>query len=454
MATNFPTSLDSLTNPTSSSTLNNPDHAGQHSDANDAIEALQTKVGVNGSAITTSLDYKVTNGIHSALNVDSGTLYVDATNNRVGVNDTTPSYSLDVTGNGHFTTDLTVDGTSATSVLTVDGIEIDTTGASSNLVLKYNGTKFLPTAETSSSGASYVVYDDVDQPNAPDKWVAVSEIRQVTWTGSSWSVGSVIDRVGPSGPGYTMVGTARQPLERFKVIPYNQIINHNICATAATLTSFGSSTASVTGTQSAVVAAQNSPNADRLTSAATASATAGVQSAVQITCIGSATDWAVSGFDVRFTLRFNDSSYDNTGASTGSRIAVGLSSSGSIATVLATDNLANSFVGFVRRHVNGGSTDTYWTLLCRTGAAGPTTYTTSVQFYPQKWYTLRLWMAPGGSDIGWEISNHTDGTTTNGIWTPSSNLPASSTMLSLFAGLLTVNATARAVDVSHISLVT
>lgn len=44
------------------------------------------------------------------LNVDSGTLYVDSTNNRVGINDTTPSYSLDVTGDGHFTSNLTVDG--------------------------------------------------------------------------------------------------------------------------------------------------------------------------------------------------------------------------------------------------------------------------------------------------------------------------------------------------------
>lgn len=59
MATNFPTSLDSLTNPTSSDSLNSPSHAGQHADANDAIEALQAKVGVNSSAITTSLDYKV-----------------------------------------------------------------------------------------------------------------------------------------------------------------------------------------------------------------------------------------------------------------------------------------------------------------------------------------------------------------------------------------------------------
>ena len=61
MATNFPGSLDTLTNPTAGNSLNSPSHAGQHADANDAIEALQAKVGVNGSAVTTSLDYKVSN---------------------------------------------------------------------------------------------------------------------------------------------------------------------------------------------------------------------------------------------------------------------------------------------------------------------------------------------------------------------------------------------------------
>jgi hypothetical protein len=60
MATNFPTSLDTLTNPSSGDQLNSPDHAGQHADANDAIEALEAKVGVNSSAVTTSLDYLVT----------------------------------------------------------------------------------------------------------------------------------------------------------------------------------------------------------------------------------------------------------------------------------------------------------------------------------------------------------------------------------------------------------
>lgn len=67
MATSFPTSLDALTNPTGSSSLTSPDHAGQHTDANDAIEALQAKVGVNSSAVTSSLDYKITTGIPSGV---------------------------------------------------------------------------------------------------------------------------------------------------------------------------------------------------------------------------------------------------------------------------------------------------------------------------------------------------------------------------------------------------
>ena len=65
MATNFPTSLDALTNPQSTDELTNPSHADQHADANDAIEALQAKVGVNGSAVTTSLDYKVNKPMNS-----------------------------------------------------------------------------------------------------------------------------------------------------------------------------------------------------------------------------------------------------------------------------------------------------------------------------------------------------------------------------------------------------
>ena len=59
MATNFPTSLDTLTNPLATDTLDSPPHDTQHADANDAIEALEAKVGVNSSAVATSHDYKI-----------------------------------------------------------------------------------------------------------------------------------------------------------------------------------------------------------------------------------------------------------------------------------------------------------------------------------------------------------------------------------------------------------
>jgi len=61
MAINFPTSLDSLSNPSPTDSLNDGSvpHATQHSDTNDAVEALEAKVGANSSGVTTSHDYKL-----------------------------------------------------------------------------------------------------------------------------------------------------------------------------------------------------------------------------------------------------------------------------------------------------------------------------------------------------------------------------------------------------------
>ena len=42
MATNFPTSVDTLVNPVSNDSLNSPSHSAQHANANDAIEAIET----------------------------------------------------------------------------------------------------------------------------------------------------------------------------------------------------------------------------------------------------------------------------------------------------------------------------------------------------------------------------------------------------------------------------
>ena len=59
MATNFPTSLDALTNPQGTDSVAAVSHAAQHANANDAIEALEAKVGADNSAVTTSIDYRI-----------------------------------------------------------------------------------------------------------------------------------------------------------------------------------------------------------------------------------------------------------------------------------------------------------------------------------------------------------------------------------------------------------
>jgi hypothetical protein len=48
MPTNFPTSVDNFTNPTANDSLNIPSHSLQHSNANDAIEAIETSLFAGG----------------------------------------------------------------------------------------------------------------------------------------------------------------------------------------------------------------------------------------------------------------------------------------------------------------------------------------------------------------------------------------------------------------------
>jgi hypothetical protein len=56
---NFPTSLDNLQNPTATNQVGVLSHSQQHRDANDILEALEAKVGADGSAVQTSHDFKL-----------------------------------------------------------------------------------------------------------------------------------------------------------------------------------------------------------------------------------------------------------------------------------------------------------------------------------------------------------------------------------------------------------
>ena len=59
MGSVFPSALDSFTDPSATSGLNNPSHSSQHVNLNAAVLALEAKVGMDGSAVLTSIDYRL-----------------------------------------------------------------------------------------------------------------------------------------------------------------------------------------------------------------------------------------------------------------------------------------------------------------------------------------------------------------------------------------------------------
>lgn len=73
MTTSFPNAVDTFSNPTGATLLEQPGlkHSDQHSNANDSIEALEIKLGVNFSNTQNTIDYicnlfLMTQGQHQA----------------------------------------------------------------------------------------------------------------------------------------------------------------------------------------------------------------------------------------------------------------------------------------------------------------------------------------------------------------------------------------------------
>lgn len=67
MSSSFPNALDSLDNPSDGILLNSPslNHTQQHIDANDAIEAIQSRLGIEGSSNVNSIEYRL-NAVETA----------------------------------------------------------------------------------------------------------------------------------------------------------------------------------------------------------------------------------------------------------------------------------------------------------------------------------------------------------------------------------------------------
>lgn len=121
---NFPTSQDSLTNPLSSSLANSPSHAQQHGDANDAIEAIEAKLGTGASTPAAGKLLRGTGSGTSAWDKDAPSGAVVGTTDSQSLSNKT-LVSPVITGGSIDNTALTIDTigehTSAAGV-TVDGV--------------------------------------------------------------------------------------------------------------------------------------------------------------------------------------------------------------------------------------------------------------------------------------------------------------------------------------------
>ena len=91
MSTGFPNSLDTLTNPNSTDSLSNPSHSEQHINLNDAVEAIETKIGINGSNDSNSIQYKVAAIQTTLTNIENSTSAAELLLGLEGNNDLTIS---------------------------------------------------------------------------------------------------------------------------------------------------------------------------------------------------------------------------------------------------------------------------------------------------------------------------------------------------------------------------
>jgi hypothetical protein len=179
-------------------------------------------------------------------------------------------------------------------------------------------------------------------------------------------------------------------------------------------------------------------------SAATAAATAGTGNSAVLWQRGDAS--GSNGFFFNARLGFSDASYNESGASTGTRVFVGLTNQ-TLAASVASDNPAGHYCGFFRRSVNGGATDTNWQFATKNNVTLSLT-NTGLVFSAEKVYDFYIFCPPQGSEIFWRIDNVTDGTTAEGSTT--TNIPGATVFMRAGFQLLTVDAVARNIRMQRV----
>lgn len=140
---NFPTSLDSLVNPSSSDTMSAVGHAAQHANVNDAVEALEAKLGIGASVAASGKLLRGTGAGASAWDKDAPTgTIVGTTDSQTLTNKTltSPTINTAIINNPTLATNSIAEFTAAAGV-TIDGLLIkDNALATANSVVTTNIT--------------------------------------------------------------------------------------------------------------------------------------------------------------------------------------------------------------------------------------------------------------------------------------------------------------------------
>jgi hypothetical protein len=182
MATNFPTSVDVLTNPVSNDSLNSPSHSAQHANANDAIEAIETYVlnlprgKLNGATATASTAFTGGSSIPVLdvnVTITAGRLY--QITGRIAVQATNA-----ISGNALYIT---------TVAATPKTLDYQTPAIGTNLCKSFQGTVTMSAAEfsvTSGSATKNIAMRWLSNSNGslttnPDAFVSANSFPQELW---------------------------------------------------------------------------------------------------------------------------------------------------------------------------------------------------------------------------------------------------------------------------------
>lgn len=126
-STNFPTSLDSLTNPGATDSVATVSHSAQHSNANDAIEALEAKMGIGASTpVADSIFGGLSTGVSGWFTWATSTRFT-ATNFLATGSTTLQSFTFHIaTGTSATTTSFFTTTSSSTNSFVGSGLSIGT----------------------------------------------------------------------------------------------------------------------------------------------------------------------------------------------------------------------------------------------------------------------------------------------------------------------------------------